>query len=84
MRPANDYPSKGQNVPFLFGQADRNHLLESGMDCINALERCNRPVVHYWDGRKLSAIDFGKARGIYAHYMVDVRREWAVVRRPQL
>lgn len=77
MRPSGDYPKSGEIVPFLFGHADRYHLLNSGLDCIRAIESSSdRRTVHYWDGSQLWPIDFKRARNLYLDYMESVRGDW--------
>lgn len=74
-----EFPPAGQCVPFLFGTADRNHLLDQAVSAARCwTEPCNGTVVavHYFNGHILRKIDVHKATEIARQYAVKIRREW--------
>ena len=77
LRSASDYPKAGEQIPYLFGTADREHILRSGMSIFECIDReRNTLAVHHFDGAKLHEIDMDKAKRVLQDYMDDVRRQW--------
>lgn len=79
--PADEYPRKGESVPFLFGYADRDHLLQGVLDCVRSIRRRHETgdpeqVVHHFDGQKLRRIDDRKAVQVAEDYARSVRHTW--------
>ena len=61
---ADEYPPIGTTVPFIFGRADRDHLLNEAVKSARCwTEPCNGTVeaVHHFDGKTLRQIDVAKA-----------------------
>jgi hypothetical protein len=79
------YPPAGQTARFLFGEADRDHFLNSiaVFARYNRDKRENGKLVLYLDGSKLRTIDTEKAVRIAESHCCDVRRTWNPVRRPE-
>ena len=76
---ADEYPPVGTTVPFLFGRADRDHLLNEAVKSARGwTERCNGTVeaVHYFDGKTLRQIDVAEAYEIAEQYAARIRRDW--------
>lgn len=77
MPPAEDYPRRGEYVPYLFGTADRDHVLNGGHSVIVTIEKSSdRRTVHYWDGKRLQRVAFKEARYLYLDYMEAIRAAW--------
>jgi hypothetical protein len=72
-------PSKGKIVPYLFGTADREHIVKqvlkitelfckpSGLDAL---------AVHYFDGKRLHKITADKAHSVARDYAYDLYALW--------
>lgn len=70
---ADEYPPNGTHVPFLFGTADRQHLLTQAV----AMTRLdNGDLVHYFDGQTLRVIDQRAAIEVGREYSSKIRGEW--------
>lgn len=80
--PADEYPRKGEYVPFLFGHADREHLVQSVVDVargfVRRLETGDTPqkLVLHFDGRKFRQVNERKAHEIARDYAGSVRAAW--------
>jgi hypothetical protein len=66
LMPPSDYPPRGEYVPYLFGQADRRHIVSQVTEMAEYFTmRSNLPkLVHYFDGKRLRKIDEGEAKRI--------------------
>lgn len=77
---ADSYPAEGVLVPYLFGSADRHHLLQetSSMAGYHA-NKCNGDVllVLYYDGCKIRTITLERAVQIAREYRRKIEYEWA-------
>ena len=76
---ADEYPAKGERVPYLFGSADREHCLNGVWDVVN---HCTdgfygQHVCHYYDGRTLRKVTNVQARNIASEYTATIRSQWA-------
>lgn len=84
---ASVYPRKGERVPFLFGTASREELLQGVGDCVRSLwrsqERGDRPqeAVYHFDGEIFHQIDESKAMRICDRYRYEISTAWAEVAR---
>jgi hypothetical protein len=73
------FPPAGVRVPYLFGTADREHLLN---ECLSMAKHCapeNDPpflCVCYFDGHKLRKTNFKHSRQIAEDYARSVRAAW--------
>lgn len=80
--PADDacFPPAGVRVRYLFGTADRNHILDEHAATVRHYENSFNPpalaIVHF-DGLKLRIVSLKKAGEIVSAYQSAVRREWA-------
>lgn len=79
-----DYPADGELVPYLFGTADRWHILKQlgvMVDCI--INHSNRTeLVLYYDGQSLKKITLEKALDIVKSYTKKIKSEWLKRRNP--
>jgi hypothetical protein len=85
MLTAADLPPKDQRVPYLFGTANRDHILRGMVDRARyEVERSPdwHPVIHYWTGRTLRAIDGARALAIARDFEHRTRADWARDERP--
>ena len=81
------FPPAGQRVPFLFGTADREHILRT--PAILAWTH-NKPngvqplLVLYFNGKTLLTIDAKKAQRIAEQYQATVQNTWNREKRERL
>ena len=69
-----DYPKKDERVPYLFGTADRWHILKGIKETLDALPGCNRmDLILYFNGKTLTQIDYKKAKVIVNEYQNKMR-----------
>lgn len=73
-----EYPAEGVRVPYLFGHADREHLLNEVVEMAKYFnrERYYAKRVYYFDGKKLTKIDHGRAIQLATEYAEDTKRQW--------
>ena len=71
------YPEKNVRVPYLFGTADRHHILRDAKITVDALERCNRTalILHY-NGINLRETSYNKAKEIIESYVKAIEYSW--------
>lgn len=78
--PIGDYPKDGVQVPYLFGHADRWHLLAEVKTMASYFtQSTNNPeryTVHYFDGKTLTKINAVKAMDIAGTYYRNVKAQW--------
>lgn len=78
--PASEYPAKGERIKYLFGTADRQHLLNEVSSMAEYHMRpTNNPeryTIHYFDGRSLRQVCASFALGVANDYKADIRRQW--------
>lgn len=68
LHPFESYPPGGDTVPYLFGRADRWHILHQVKSLLECESVKNAPLIHYFDGRRIKLIDIDKAISIVEHY----------------
>jgi hypothetical protein len=77
LMPAEWYPPKGKAIPYLFGTAERVHILES---VLTAVRYCIRSEVtqacHYYDGESLQRLQPAEVEECVEDYIQRIRREW--------
>jgi hypothetical protein len=83
LRPADDYPAPGVRVPYLFGTADRDHLLNEVVSIARYFADPINPqaslVLHY-GGKRLQKVSATEALEIARLYREKVKREWRQAR----
>jgi hypothetical protein len=80
MHPADSsvFPAKGRRVPFLFGTAEREQILDGERLCVQSSCRSGSTLlILYYDGKKLRSIDGQRAKQLWAAYHADVMRQWS-------
>jgi hypothetical protein len=71
------YPPKGERIPFLFGTADRDHILNSKTDMIDCLKRNNRStLIQYYNGKVAYTITIKQAEAITREYADSIKNSW--------
>lgn len=71
------WPADGLQVPYLFGLADREHILTQKREACEALnEKFNIRVIYFWDGFRLQEINAKRAKHIVDRYVSEVRSAW--------
>jgi hypothetical protein len=75
--PADAYPAAGEMVPYLFGTADRRHILKGKGAEIDYAEK-NHPnaTVRHFDGATLCRVSYAQARQIIADYQRAIETAW--------
>ncbi len=69
-----DYPPKGEQVPYLFGTADRNHMLAAAGSETENMTRWNRmDLILYFNGKTLKAIDHSTAVKTVDDYIAKMK-----------
>ena len=73
-----DYPKKDEWVPYLFGTADRQHILKGISETLKCMPNCNRMslILHY-DGKDLKIITYNQAKEIVSDYTYMMNNEFS-------
>lgn len=74
------YPPSKKRVPYLFGTADREHILSQRVGTAAYMANPNNVAVvacHYFDGKALKRIKLEDAIDLMNNYAGQVRRCWA-------
>lgn len=77
--PESEYPKEGVEVEYLFGVADRHHILNGVQVMAKYFTNpCGGKTLHchHYDGRKLRRITIEKAVEIAQDYCRQIEREW--------
>ena len=78
--PADTYPAKDVYVPYVFGTAEREHLLREKVSmaefCVNPCYS-NAKLVLYFDGLHFQKITAEKAVEISKEYRKHIQAEWS-------
>ena len=76
--PASEYPAKGEKVPYLFGYADRDHILCQTIAMVLGIKQNDSTkLILYFDGNRFKKIGFAKAEDLVRGYIRSVRYEWS-------
>lgn len=71
------WPKKGEWVPYLFGHADREHILNQLIEVMPAIGQNVVSLIQYYDGKKVSDIGtMDAASRIIRDYIRRVQVEW--------
>ncbi|KKL91508.1 hypothetical protein LCGC14_1893980 [marine sediment metagenome] len=70
------YPAAGVFVPYLFGSADRNHILREKASLLSAADNDLTLLRLYFDGQQFRTVTREHARQIIADYTRDIERQW--------
>lgn len=73
-----EFPKEGVVVPFFFGSADREHILDSKLAVVEWSGDPINPkhVCHYYNGKTLRRISIPEGEEVIREYMAMVRSEW--------
>jgi len=74
--PAENYPPQGVFVQFLFGQADRMHMLDAVLSMAQSHSAERTILAHYYDGKKLHVVTADRAVTIAREYRQSVLNQW--------
>jgi hypothetical protein len=78
MRPLDSFPAKGVRVPYLFADADREHILKGIVLCADYYSKSERhAAIHYFSGYTLTEVDVDRAMELINEYADDIRRQWS-------
>lgn len=80
LNPADKYPAHGVRVPYLFGTADRYHLLNEAVTMSHYFHKPTiafKGMIHHFDGKKLKRLrDTQAAIDISHAYERRIKAEW--------
>jgi hypothetical protein len=77
MIPAEEYPAKGKIVPYLFGKADRFHILRQFVKLVENMRRINRQsLILYFNGKRLIEISQERAESLAQKYECKILHDW--------
>lgn len=74
------WPAEGMEVPYLFGKANRRHLLKDAEDFIGYFMKNHREssvLVHHFDGRELRRIDYARGDELLRRWAREIRHAWS-------
>jgi hypothetical protein len=75
--PSTDYPPQGMEVPYLFGHADRWHILKERAGCMEYGKKHHpNALLHYFDGKTLRTITYDQASEIVRQYTARITAEF--------
>ena len=78
LTPADKYPERDEKVRYLFGWADRNHILNGKMESVKCMKRVNRQdLILFYNGKTVKEITQKEAEAIIEEYTRSIRRQWA-------
>lgn len=78
LEPIENYPAKGERVPYLFGTADRGHLLRSKREILaHCIKEKHTDHIVYFNGSMLEIVSLNKAIEILSAYEEKMTREFA-------
>ena len=70
------FPPKGKRIPYLFGTADRYHILNSKISMLRPLGEYRSELIQYFDGKKIRVITHERAVLITKVYVNNVLNLW--------
>ena len=72
------WPNNGEQVPYLFGIANREHILKNGVvEAVAYMPKVNRnQLALYYDGTKLHKISQHNAEEVSRIYADGIRKQW--------
>ena len=73
---ANEYPPKGERIPYMFGHADREHILSQYTGMVDCYCRNGFIAMHYFDGHTIRPIEPKNAKDLIRDYTERIRAEW--------
>ena len=73
------WPKPGEIVPYLFGRADRRHILNEQRNVIHAMDKHHwKELILYWNGRTLKQIDMDRAKEIADTWHRHILNAWNI------
>ena len=76
---ASEYPRKGERVPYLFGTADREHILDQKVKMVDHMAKVNRndlTLYYPGEGKRVRTITHDKAKEIIREYRRRIEGIW--------
>ena len=70
------YPPKGEKIPYLFGFADREHILRQKREVLSCYKSSRNELIQYYDGRKVKKIPFVQSVLIIRAYTENILNSW--------
>lgn len=75
--PAGDYPPAGETVPYLFGQAGRDHILRQKMESAVYFDKNEKiELIQYYDSKTVKTIDKKQALELVRVYSDKIHKEF--------
>lgn len=79
-----DFPKKGEKTPYLFGTADREHILNDCKITLDHYLKREPRSIYYFDGKKLKPITEHFARTVMDTYISNVKHQWELQEQNQV
>ena len=76
---ASEYPRKGERVPYLFGTAGREHILDQKVKMVDHMTKVNRndlTLYYPGEGKRVRTITHDKAKEIIREYRRRIEGIW--------
>jgi hypothetical protein len=71
------WPAPGDKVPYLFGFADRDHILKGKVHVAEYVAKdCPHHLFQYWNGRKLASITGEQVVLVLRQYQANILLAW--------
>lgn len=75
------FPAEGVIVPYLFGHADRQHILSQASEMMNYYaDHHVDGLFHYFDGKRLRTITIPAAKEVVRRYTEAIKNQWHLER----
>ena len=74
-----EYPKKGERVPYLFGTAGREHILDQKVKMVDHMTKVNRndlTLYYPGEGKRVRTITHDKAKEIIREYRRRIEGIW--------
>ncbi len=74
------FPEKGERVPYLFGTADREHILKQATECLTGNTIAETALlVNHFDGKELRTVSLWTAINIAKRHKEYVLNQWRLI-----
>lgn len=76
--PTEMLPATGVRVQYLFGTADRHHIIKQPLECARSWVECNSDIkiVLHFNGKQLKEISLEEAVEVAREYQRNLEEEW--------
>lgn len=75
--PSEKYPKAGERVKYIFGHADREHIINGVLESVKWCRNSNRQsLILYYDGTRISKINQDIAESLTDEYVTNMKKQW--------